>query len=77
MDQHSVYSLATTLKHLAYLGRQVPCVLTPAELPWCGGTLTVSNPGAICANEKMPLLVPGGYGISSGVMGKVSGGPGG
>ncbi|KAF8502807.1 CoA-dependent acyltransferase [Russula emetica] len=61
VDTHSVYSLAATLKHLAYLGRQVPCGLTPAELPRRGGTLTVSNIGAIGAGESaMPLLVPGG-----------------
>jgi 2-oxoisovalerate dehydrogenase E2 component (dihydrolipoyl transacylase) len=60
-DTHSVYSLAATLKHLAHLGRQVPCALTPAELPRRGGTLTVSNVGAIGAGESaMPVLVPGG-----------------
>ncbi len=61
-----LYSLATTLKHLAYLGRQVPCVLTPAELPcvltpaellWWGGTLIVSNIGATGAGEG---AMPGG-----------------
>ena len=36
-------------------------MLTPAELPWCGGTLTVSNIGVIGAGERaMVLLVPGG-----------------
>ncbi|KAI9448761.1 CoA-dependent acyltransferase [Russula earlei] len=61
VDRHSVYSLAAELKHLAYLGRQVPCALTPAELPRRGGTLTVSNVGAIGAGESaMPVLVPGG-----------------
>jgi 2-oxoisovalerate dehydrogenase E2 component (dihydrolipoyl transacylase) len=61
VDTYSVYNLAATLKHLAYLGRQVPCALTPAELPRRGGTLTVSNIGAIGAGESaMPLLVPGG-----------------
>jgi len=61
VDTHSVYSLAATLKHLAYLGRQVPCGLTPAELPRRGGTLTVSNIGSIGAGESaMPLLFPGG-----------------
>jgi 2-oxoisovalerate dehydrogenase E2 component (dihydrolipoyl transacylase) len=61
VDTHSVYSLAAAVKHLAHLGRQVPCALTPAELPRRGGTLTVSNIGAIGAGESaMPLLVPGG-----------------
>ncbi|KAH9053708.1 CoA-dependent acyltransferase [Lactarius vividus] len=61
VDNHSVYSLASTLRHLAHLGRQVPNALTPAELPRRGGTLTVSNIGAIGAGEgAMPLLVPGG-----------------
>ncbi|KAH9991057.1 2-oxoacid dehydrogenases acyltransferase-domain-containing protein [Russula vinacea] len=61
VDTHTVYSLAAAVKHLAYLGRQVPCALTPAELPRRGGTLTVSNIGAIGAGESaMPLLVPGG-----------------
>ncbi|KAF8264344.1 2-oxoacid dehydrogenases acyltransferase-domain-containing protein [Lactarius quietus] len=60
-DKHSVYSVASTLKHLAHLGRQVPSALTPAELPRRGGTLTVSNIGAVGAGESaMPLLVPGG-----------------
>jgi 2-oxoisovalerate dehydrogenase E2 component (dihydrolipoyl transacylase) len=61
VDTHSVYSLASALKHLAHLGRQVPSALTPAELPRRGGTLTVSNVGAIGAGESaMPVLVPGG-----------------
>jgi 2-oxoisovalerate dehydrogenase E2 component (dihydrolipoyl transacylase) len=61
VNTHSVYSLNATLKHLAHLGRQVPCALTPTELPRRGGTLTVSNIGAIGAGESaMPLLVPGG-----------------
>ncbi|KAI0292236.1 CoA-dependent acyltransferase [Multifurca ochricompacta] len=61
VDNHSVYSLASTLKHLAHLGRQDPSGLTPTELPRRGGTLTVSNVGAIGAGESaMPVLVPGG-----------------
>ena len=61
MDTHPVYSLAATLKYLAYLGRQVPCALTRAEHPRHGDTLTVSNVGAIGAGESMVLmLVPGG-----------------
>ena len=61
VDKHSIYSLASTLRHVAHLGRQVPSALTPAELPRRGGTLTVSNIGAVGAGESaMPLLVPGG-----------------
>jgi len=61
VDTHSVYSLASALKHVAHLGRQVPSALTPAELPRRGGTLTVSNVGAIGGGESaMPVLVPGG-----------------
>ncbi|KAI0045826.1 CoA-dependent acyltransferase [Auriscalpium vulgare] len=60
-DTHSAYALASQLKHLAHLGRQVPSALTPAELPRRGGTLTVSNVGALGAGEAaMPVLVPGG-----------------
>ena len=52
--RQSVYSLA-------FLGRQLTCGLTPAELPWRGGTLTVSNVGGIGGGESaMPLLFPGG-----------------
>ncbi|KAI0056492.1 CoA-dependent acyltransferase [Artomyces pyxidatus] len=61
VDTHSVYGLASTLKHLSHLGRQVPSGLTPAELPKRGGTVTVSNVGAIGAGEvAAPVLVPGG-----------------
>ena len=61
VSAHSVYSLASTLKHLSYLGRQVPCGLTPAEMPKRGGTITVSNVGAIGDGDfASPVLVPGG-----------------
>ncbi|KAI0259313.1 2-oxoacid dehydrogenases acyltransferase-domain-containing protein [Gloeopeniophorella convolvens] len=61
VDAHSAYSLASALRHVAHLGRQVPCALTPAELPRRGGTLTVSNVGAIGDGASaMPVLVPGG-----------------
>ena len=61
VDTHSVYSLASQLKHLAHLGRQIPCALTPAEMPKRGGTLTVSNIGGIGDGEAAsPVLVPGG-----------------
>jgi len=60
-DTSSVYSLAARLKHLSHLGRQTPCALTPVELPKRGGTVTVSNVGAIGAGEfAAPVLVPGG-----------------
>ncbi|ETW78411.1 hypothetical protein HETIRDRAFT_325266 [Heterobasidion irregulare TC 32-1] len=61
VDTYSIYALASSLKHLSHLGRQVPSGLTLAELPKRGGTLTVSNVGAIGAGEvAAPVLVPGG-----------------
>jgi 2-oxoisovalerate dehydrogenase E2 component (dihydrolipoyl transacylase) len=49
------------LRRLQHLGRQVPCALGPAEMPRRGGTLTVSNVGAIGQGEfAAPVLVPGG-----------------
>jgi 2-oxoisovalerate dehydrogenase E2 component (dihydrolipoyl transacylase) len=61
VDTHSIYSLASQLKHLSHLGRQVPSGLTPAEMPRRGGTLTVSNIGGIGDGEgASPVLVPGG-----------------
>ncbi|KII86261.1 hypothetical protein PLICRDRAFT_55995 [Plicaturopsis crispa FD-325 SS-3] len=69
-DTYTVYGLAAQLKHLAHLGRQVPCALTPAEMPRRGGTLSVSNIGAIGAGESaMPVLVPGG-GVAIVVIGR-------
>jgi len=57
----SVYSLASKLKHLSALGRQVPSGLGVNEMPKRGGTVTVSNVGAIGAGEfAAPVLVPGG-----------------
>lgn len=87
-DTHTVYDLAATLKHLAHLGRQVPCALTLAGLPRRSGTLTASNVGVIGGGESaMPMLVLcggsaiialgracDGCGISSREMRKVSGG---
>jgi 2-oxoisovalerate dehydrogenase E2 component (dihydrolipoyl transacylase) len=59
-DTYSIYNLASRLKHLAHLGRQTPCGLTPTEMPRRGGTVTVSNVGAIGAGEfASPVLVPG------------------
>lgn len=61
VNAHSVYSLSGQLKHLSHLGRQTPCALTPQEMPKRGGTITVSNVGAIGAGDfASPVLVPGG-----------------
>ncbi|TFK63377.1 CoA-dependent acyltransferase [Pluteus cervinus] len=60
-NTQSIYGLASQLKHLSYLGRQVPCGLSPAEMPKRGGTITVSNVGAIGDGDfASPVLVPGG-----------------
>ena len=61
VDNLSVYTLAARLKHLSHLGRQVPCALTPADMPKRGGTISVSNVGGIGAiDSAAPVLVPGG-----------------
>lgn len=60
-DGQSVYALAAQLRRLAHLGRQVPCALTPKEMPRRGGTVSVSNVGGVGAVESAtPVLVPGG-----------------
>ncbi|KAG1784740.1 2-oxoacid dehydrogenases acyltransferase-domain-containing protein [Suillus plorans] len=60
-DTHSIYSLSSQLKHLSFLGRQVPCALTMNEMPKRGATVTISNIGAIGDGEYAhPVLVPGG-----------------
>ncbi|KAG1730418.1 CoA-dependent acyltransferase [Suillus paluster] len=60
-DTHSIYSLSSQLKHISFLGRQVPCALTMNEMPKRGATVTVSNIGAIGDGEYAhPVLVPGG-----------------
>lgn len=60
-DTHSIYSLSSQLKHLSFLGRQVPCALTMNEMPKRGATVTVSNVGAVGDGEYAhPVLVPGG-----------------
>jgi 2-oxoisovalerate dehydrogenase E2 component (dihydrolipoyl transacylase) len=60
-DTYSVYALAARLAHLAHLGRQTPCALSPAEMPRRGGTLTLSNVGAVGKGDfAAPVLVPGG-----------------
>lgn len=61
IDKATVYDIASRLKHLAHLGRQIHCALTPAEMPKRGGTITVSNVGGIGAvDSASPVLVPGG-----------------
>ncbi|CAE6439415.1 unnamed protein product [Rhizoctonia solani] len=61
LNTHSPYAIAGSLARLAYLGRQTPSGLTPAEMPKRGGTLTVSNVGAIGAGKwAVPRLVQGG-----------------
>ncbi|KAH9914867.1 2-oxoacid dehydrogenases acyltransferase-domain-containing protein [Fomitopsis serialis] len=61
VDRATVYDIASRLKHLAHLGRQVPCALTPAEMPKRGGTITVSNVGGVGdVDSASPVLVPGG-----------------
>ncbi|KZT68828.1 CoA-dependent acyltransferase [Daedalea quercina L-15889] len=61
VDKATVYDVASRLKQLAHLGRQIPCALTPVEMPKHGGTITVSNVGAVGDVESAsPVLVPGG-----------------
>lgn len=47
VDKLSAYAIMGELKRLQYLGRQVPSGLTLKEMPKGGGTVTVSNVGAI------------------------------
>ena len=60
VESLSVFDLASKIKHVSHLGRQVPCGLTPKEMPKRGGTITVSNIGAIGGEWAHPVLVPGG-----------------
>ncbi|TFK38793.1 2-oxoacid dehydrogenases acyltransferase-domain-containing protein [Crucibulum laeve] len=61
VDTQSIYALSSQLKRLSHLGRQIPCALSPADMPKRGGTITVSNVGALGAGEfASPVLVPGG-----------------
>ncbi|EIW86008.1 CoA-dependent acyltransferase [Coniophora puteana RWD-64-598 SS2] len=60
-QSHSVFSIASRVRHLAHLGRQTPVGLTPRDMPRRGGTVSVSNVGAVGAGESAhPVLVPGG-----------------
>lgn len=61
LNNSSPYSIAGKLARLTHLGRQTPSGLTPAEMPKRGGTLTVSNVGAVGAGKwAVPRLVQGG-----------------
>ncbi|KAG8703503.1 hypothetical protein FRC09_004123 [Ceratobasidium sp. 395] len=61
LNATSPYKIAGNLARLAHLGRQVPSGLTLAEMPKRGGTLTVSNVGAVGAGKwAVPRLVQGG-----------------
>ncbi|EIN13450.1 CoA-dependent acyltransferase [Punctularia strigosozonata HHB-11173 SS5] len=61
VESSSVYDIASRVAHISHLGRQVPCALTPKEMPKRGGTITVSNVGAIGQGDfASPVLVPGG-----------------
>ncbi|KAI6028965.1 CoA-dependent acyltransferase [Pisolithus marmoratus] len=66
----SLHALASRVTHLAHLGRQVPCGLTVKEMTKRGGTISVSNVGAIGKGEgASPVLVPGG-GVAIVAMGR-------
>jgi 2-oxoisovalerate dehydrogenase E2 component (dihydrolipoyl transacylase) len=70
VERESAYALAASLRALAHRGRQVPSGLTPADMPRRGGTLTVSNVGALGAGESAhPVLVPGG-GVAIAALGR-------
>ncbi len=59
VNTQSIYALSSQLKHLSHLGRQTPCALTQRRCQR-GGTITVSNVGAIGAGDfASPVLVPG------------------
>lgn len=61
VNTQSIYALSSQLKYLSHLGRQTPCGLSPKEMPKRGGTITVSNVGAIGQGDfASPVLVPGG-----------------
>ncbi|KIY45974.1 CoA-dependent acyltransferase, partial [Fistulina hepatica ATCC 64428] len=70
VDSQSAYQIAAQLKHIQHLGRQTPCALTPKEMPRRGGTLTVSNIGAIGKGESAAPLLVDGCGIAIVVLGR-------
>lgn len=57
VDKLNAYEIMGELKRLQNLGRQVPSGLTTKEMPKAGGTLTVSNVGAIGKGGMSLLLV--------------------
>ncbi|KDQ51358.1 hypothetical protein JAAARDRAFT_185131 [Jaapia argillacea MUCL 33604] len=60
-NNQSIYSIASSISHLSHLARQTPCGLTTSHMPKRGGTITVSNVGAIGKGDwASPVLVPGG-----------------
>jgi 2-oxoisovalerate dehydrogenase E2 component (dihydrolipoyl transacylase) len=62
VDAMSAFEIMGELRRLSNLGRRTPNHgLGPRELPKNGGTITVSNVGAIGKGEfASPVLVPGG-----------------
>ena len=70
VDLTSAYEIAGEIRRLSDLGRRVPSGLTAKEMPKSGGTVSVSNVGAIgkggefvgCFPEPcyFPLLMPSG-----------------
>jgi len=61
VDSKSPYEVMGELRRLQALGRSIPHALSPKEMPKRGGTITVSNIGAVGNGEwAAPLLVPGG-----------------
>lgn len=60
VDSLTPFAIMGRLRRLQHLGRQTPCALGPADMPKQGGTITVSNVGAIGQGEyASPVLVPG------------------
>lgn len=60
VDKLNTYDIMGKLRRLQRLGRQTPCGLGPEDMPKKGGTVTVSNVGAIGQGEyASPVLVPG------------------
>ncbi|KAF8976523.1 2-oxoacid dehydrogenase acyltransferase [Cyathus striatus] len=61
VNLESMYSISSRIKHLTYLSRQVPPQQTPNDISQRGGTITVSNIGALGKCDfAQPVLVPGG-----------------
>lgn len=60
VDTLTPYAIMGRLRKLQHLGRQIPCALGPADMPKRGGTIAVTNVGAIGHGEfASPVLVPG------------------